>query len=95
VRTFNFVEGFAQDLRYACRRLRRKPGFVFTAVCILALGIRSNTAIFSVISGVLLRPLPSAASDRLVRVNMTDPRNGSGPVEIADLRGWQLHRDPS
>jgi putative ABC transport system permease protein len=74
-RSFNIVDRFLQDLRYALRSLGKNPGFVVTAVCTLALGIGANTAIFSLISGVLLRPLPFFDPGRLVQLNEFDLRN--------------------
>ena len=65
-RSLPFFETILQDLRYAARTLRRDVGFVAIAVLILAIGIGANTAIFSVLSALVLRPLPFHASGRLV-----------------------------
>jgi len=69
------VDTFLQDLRYACRALAAKPGFTAAALLTLALGIGANTAIFSVINGFFLRPLPFPDSERLVIVYNTYPKS--------------------
>src|SRR5215475_12135075 len=64
-----WLEDFMQDLRHGARLLRRNLGFTFIAVLTLALGIGANTAIFSLVDGILLRPLPYAHPDQLISLN--------------------------
>jgi predicted permease len=75
-RQIPIVETVVRDIRYALRVLRRNPGFTLAAVVTLALGIGANTAIFSLVDAILLRPLPYADPDRLVSVTGTYPRGG-------------------
>ena len=66
--SWHWVDDLARDLRHALRSLRRNPGFAATVALILALGIGANTAMFSIVHGVLLRPLPYPDADAIVRV---------------------------
>jgi predicted permease len=75
-RGVHFLETLAQDVRYGVRTLRKSPGFTVLAVLTLALGIGSATAIFSVVYGVLLRPLPYADSNRIMAVFEVNPKGG-------------------
>ena len=81
-----FISGVLYDLRHAFRRLLREPAFTLAAVVTLALGIGGNTAVFTVVEAVLLRPLPYPAADRLVIINHRDARTGITKkfVPIAD-----------
>jgi putative ABC transport system permease protein len=90
-RGFAALESLLSDLRYAVRGLRNSPGFAFVAVFTLALGIGANTAIFSLINTILLRPLPFHDPDRLVMVWEDQSRYGfpQGTPAPANFLDWK------
>ena len=83
-RSFGWLEDVLTDVKHTVRSLRRAPAFTAIAVLTLALGVGANTAIFSVVNAVLLRPLPFENADRLVRVVMTIPAQVTGSTERRD-----------
>ena len=84
-----WLEHLAQDLRFALRMLRKSPGFTAIAVLTLALGIGANTAIFSIVDAVFLRPLPYPNANRIYLVDRTGNRLGGPSISEAIFAAWQ------
>src|SRR2546426_6317268 len=80
-----------QDIMHSLRQLRLNPAFFAIAICVIALGIGANTAIFSVIDAVILKPLPYADPERLVMLWETRPDRGvqNNVVSAANYMDWR------
>jgi putative ABC transport system permease protein len=85
---FPRIETFWQDLRHTMRILRQNPGFTSVAVGMLAVGIAANTAIFTLVDAVLLRPLPYPEADRLVSLSGSIRGVPGAPISVPDFYDW-------
>ena len=92
-RSFVWIEQFVKDIRYSARNLRRTPGFTLTAIAVLALGIGTTTAVFSLVNAILLKPLPIPDPDRLVVLINTDGEGynpAASPAMFAHYRSQPM-----
>jgi predicted permease len=92
-RSFVWLDDIRRDVAYALRTARRSPGFALLGVTILALGIGANTAVFSVVNAVLLKPLPYQDPDRIVMLSTSVAGREAGPIRgqiaDADFQDWR------
>jgi len=83
------MKNLAQDLRFGCRTLLKSPGFTAVAIATLALSLGANTAIFTLVNAVLLKPLPYPEPERIVRVMEKRPDGGDNGISTLNFLDWQ------
>src|SRR5690242_7288084 len=82
-----------QDVKHSLRAFRKSPGFTAAAVAALTVGIGANTAIFSVVNSVLLKPAPFPDPDRIVLFMNTSPQGSGGGASPAKFQHWRSQTD--
>ena len=87
------MASLSMDLRFAFRMLRKSPGFTAVATLTLAIAIGANTAIFSFVDGVLLKPLPYDDPDRIVRVMEKPPQGERNGISTLNFLDWQQQNE--
>ena len=85
------MNGWIQDLRSAVRQVVKTPGVTAVVIITIALGVGANTALFSVVNGVLLNPLPYPQPDQLVTLHQSKPNFNTGSISFPNFRDW--HKD--
>src|SRR5271167_796915 len=83
------MQTLIEDVRYGLRNLRKNPGFTAVALLTLALGIGANTAVFSIVNGVLLNSLPFPDPDKLITLFESKPRFKEGSISYPNFLDWQ------
>ena len=83
------MNGFLQDLRYAVRQFVKAPGLTVVVVVTIALGVGANTALFSVVNGVLLNPLPYPQPEQIVTLHESKPNFETGSISFPNFRDWR------